>query len=233
MKLAYAGAAPPPGLIEQVEALETGPSRLPTGLEVIQPEEVYRHRTVDAALTVGGYRERTRAALAAGYRGLRVVAEITDLVRTEPGLDAVARYELQLGPATADDPFSAMCAFSEDVGPEAAMQLACLHPSGADERAPFRIALGVDGVVHLSGEMDLAVAPALGPNLHRLIPDLTGMAPVIDMSAVTFIDHRALGILDSVAAAHRTTLCIEGAPPLVERITAVLDFPRLAVGPSR
>lgn len=232
MKLAYAGASPPAGLIEQVEALDAGPGQPPATLEVLALEDVYRQAPVDATATLDAYRRRTGTAIAEGYRGLRVVADVTDLVRTGVGLDAFARYGLQLGPFMAKAPFSAMCAFSEDIGSEAAMELACVHPSGEADDTPFRAVLGPGGVVCLTGELDLAVSAALESTLQRLIPNLTGPSPIVDMSGVTFVDHRSLATLDSVAEARRTDVRVVGAGPLVARLVSLLDFPRLRVGAS-
>jgi hypothetical protein len=52
---------------------------------------------VDAGGTVSFYADATGQALSDGFRGLRVGADSTELVRTSEQQDAFVRYELLLG----------------------------------------------------------------------------------------------------------------------------------------
>jgi hypothetical protein len=77
---------------------------------------------------VDTYLQATEQALSAGYRGLRVAADATDLARTRAQRDAFVRYEHLIDQGMADVPFSAMYAYDRRVLGEAASELACAHP---------------------------------------------------------------------------------------------------------
>ena len=58
----------------------------------------------------------TQEALADGYRGLRISADVTDLVRAPDQHDAFARCEFLLERYSARHPLSAMCGYRRELG---------------------------------------------------------------------------------------------------------------------
>ncbi|MCE6995451.1 MEDS domain-containing protein [Saccharothrix sp. S26] len=73
--------------------------------------------------------DATQEALAAGFTGLLVVADVTPLVSTPARLEAFARYEHLVDCYMATHPLAGMCAYDRvQLGDAAVAQVACLHP---------------------------------------------------------------------------------------------------------
>jgi hypothetical protein len=119
-----------------------GAERLPTipaSAQFFSVSAVYPPGAViDPPVQAAEYAGATRAARAAGYAGLRVVAEVTALVRTPAQLDAFARYEFLADRLVCEAPFAAMCAYDRrELGDRTVAELATLHArTNAD--VPFR-----------------------------------------------------------------------------------------------
>ena len=186
---------------------------------------------VDPVEQVAAYTAATEEALAAGYTGLRVVADATPLVGTAEQLDAFARYEYRIDRYMRDHPFSAMCAYDRrQVGDAAVAQLACLHAEST-AAVPFRLHACPpgDGAAALDGELDLSADELLTATLPRA--DLTAGDDevVLQAGGLTFADHRSLLRLHEYAAAHGVTIVLRGASPATGRLAELLDLPRLRV----
>lgn len=169
-------------------------------LQVVSLDEMYRFdAVVDPARQVEAYAEATSQALAEGYTGLRVAAEVTPLVRTAAQLDAFARYEHLVDHYIADYPFSALCAYNRaELGDAAITQLACMHPAANSGATMFRLHPGDRRTLTLGGEVDFTVEEAFTLALRRVHtghPDTNTI--LIDASRLTFIDHRGLLALDA------------------------------------
>ena len=120
-------------------------------IRVISFEEFYgATEPVDPAAVIKRCDAATQEALADGYRGLRVSADVTDLVRAPEQQDAFARCEFLLERYSARHPLSAMCGYRRELG-DAVTQFACLHAAVPAGLTPFQVFACDDGAVGLLG----------------------------------------------------------------------------------
>jgi anti-anti-sigma factor len=167
----------------------------------------------------------TARALADGFSGLRVVSELTDLVRDPEVWDAFARFDACADRFMAENPLSFLCCLDRRELPEELVgDIARVHPctnvSGA--LAGFRI-FALDGTMILDGEVDAFSRDAFNRLLEHAIPD--DDRSVLDLSALGFIDHSGVLALanrvDAVADSGGT-LELTGTPSPVIRMCDLL-----------
>jgi anti-anti-sigma regulatory factor len=177
------------------------------------------------------YDAATRRALDAGYRGLRVIAEVSDLA-ADPGLRAdLVRWEhLADDYAAQGSGFSAMCAYRADLGPAAVADVASVHPliHASGEATSFRLFAEEDRLV-LAGSVDTFGSD----RLTRALAATTGTGPVVvlDLSALEFIDVGACRVLARWAAGlaeKSVSLELTGSSALFRRMWQVLALDRVA-----
>lgn len=134
-----------------------------------------------------------------------------------------------------------MRALRRDAGPA---QLGGGPPVGDDEpgeptRPPFRVDHAVVSpsrfVVRVTGEIDVATAPALAEALRcRLRSAEPGTELDVDLAAVTFVDARGLAALLEAAEAARAAgvaFRVIGGPPVLRRIVEITGTgPALRMG---
>ena len=189
---------------------------------------------VDVPTQVDSYTADTRAALADGFAGFRVAAEVTVLVRTPEQLDAFARYEHQADRLMTREPFTAMCGYrGTELGDEAVSQLACLHPGGGTEQAPFRVHATRGADLALSGELDLTTVARFAVAVERT-GVLDGRAEiVVDATGLEFADHRNLLVLERMADRYGRTVVLHTARRWPARLAAALDLTHIRVVPPQ
>lgn len=196
-RVLYSAPGDPRALTDRLRAVGSfdGGAR-PGAVQVASLEATYHlDAVIDPEQQVRSYAEATEQALAAGFTGLRVAADVTPLVRTPAQLDAFARYEHLVERCMTTRPLSGMCGYDRDeLGDEAIAQLACLHPRTSTGAAPFRLhARGRAGAAAgLDGELDSAAHELWPLALRRA--DLRPVAGevVIDAAGLEFVDHRNL-----------------------------------------
>ncbi len=202
-------------------------------VQVVPVEAAYRTGTaVDPVTQVERYAAATAEALAAGYTGLRVAADVTSLVRTPAQLDVFARYEHRVDHFMAAHPMSALCGYDlEELGEDVVAQLACLHPAAHAGATPF----------HLHGhgrpESSAALAGDVDPAARRLWPlaleraDLraAGGTIAIDAAGLTFIDHRGLLAVAAYADRRDTTVTLRTRLAGPARLLELLDLSSVRV----
>ena len=185
-------------------------------------------------LQLAYYDAATRRALDAGYRGLRVIAEVSDLAA-----DPARRAELVRWERLADDyaahgsGFSAMCAYRADLGTDALADVASVHPMvhAPAEATSFRLFAEDDRLV-LGGSIDTFGSDRLARVLAATTASTaTGDAVVLDLTALEFIDVGACRVLarwGAGLAERGVTVEFTGASGLLRRIWHVLDLHRVA-----
>jgi anti-anti-sigma regulatory factor len=185
--------------IEQVPLVSDLRAR--TMLEVCSLDERYdTGRPVSASDTVAAYAALVERALGDGFTGLRVAADVTELVRTDAQRIAFAEYEARADRLAIEQPFSAMCAFDrESLGDAAVSSLACLHPVSSPGTTPFHLFACDTDDAQLDGEVDAAGAGLFQWALSRWASQQEAGVWSLDASALEFVDHRALVALDRVA----------------------------------
>lgn len=228
LRIAYVGSRPAADLAGELSPLGDV-AGLVAGerLAIASLPEMYPSGSViDPGHQVEMYRRATREAVAAGFDGLRVAADATQMVMTPAQRDAFTRYEHRIDRMMAVEPFSALCGYDAHVlGADGMAELACLHPLEGGHRSPFHLFALDAGRLALAGEFDLAGHElfrwALG-RTERRPPDLH-----IELGEVAFIDHRSLLTLDEWAQATGGDIILEQARPMVRRMASTLGLTRL------
>jgi anti-anti-sigma regulatory factor len=211
-------------------ALSSGAARV-ASLESIYPAGA----VVDPVAQVETYAEETEDAIAAGYTGLRVVADATALVRTPAQLAAFLRYEYLVDRYMTAHPFSALCAYDgTELEEQTLAQLASLHPASNTLGPGFRLHAGsaAGGVTTLSGELDVHNHELLKTILGRIDPHPHAAVLELDGSDLAFIDHRSLLHLIEHAERHHATLVLRTDWPGAARVVAALDLPNVRIEPA-
>ena len=153
---------------------------------------------MDPSEVIRRYAAETEAALADGYRGLRASADVTDIVRTAEQQAAFCRYEFLIDRYLSQHPLSAMCAYRTELG-DAVQRFACLHPAATGGLTSFHVYACDDGAVGLAGEAELSCLPELERAVEHLSLAAIDRTVVVDLSRLTFVDHRALLALAAFA----------------------------------
>jgi MEDS: MEthanogen/methylotroph, DcmR Sensory domain len=132
------------------------------------------------------YATATDQALAEGFSGLRVAADVTELA-VDPACHC--RWEAVADRFMAEQPLSALCCYDRRrLAPDVLRDLCSVHPV-VNESVPFRIYATGDAL-HLEGEIDFFSSDAL----ERVLP-LTSAGKVLDLSGAGFIDQHGARIL--------------------------------------
>jgi DcmR-like sensory protein len=188
---------------------------------------------IDAERQVEVYAEATESALAAGYAGLRVVADVTRLVGSPEHLDAFARYESLADRYMAGQAFSALCAYNRtELGEGVIAQVACLHQKASSGTTPFHLhALrGAEaGELELNGELDM-VSRALFPlALERADSRITGDELVIDATGLRFLDHNSMLAISELAERREATVVLRTSGLMPARLIEILELRNVRV----
>jgi anti-anti-sigma regulatory factor len=229
-RVRYIAAGDEETLRAELERLEQ--ARRPGAVEVLPVSGTYAgtERCVDARTQVELYDADTRSAVADGFTGLRVAADATMLVRTPAQLDAFARYEHQVDRYITLTPFSALCGYRRsELGDDTVAQLACLHPGGSAEQAPFRMHATPDADLALSGELDLTTVDLFAAAVDRAGLDDRGSEIVVDATGLDFADHRNLLVLERMADRYGQSVVLRTARHWPERLVAALGLTRVRV----
>jgi anti-anti-sigma factor len=177
------------------------------------------------------YDEATRRAISDGYRGLRVVAEVSSLAADPARRSDLIRWEHLADEFVAHGPgFSAMCAYRGDLPREALADVVAVHPlvHAPESVLSFRLFFDDHRIV-LAGSVDTFSADRLACVLASspLDPD----AAVLDLSPLEFLDVagcRALARWARALRARSVPLEVVGASPLVRRMWQLLGLGEFA-----
>lgn len=178
------------------------------------------------------YATATEQAVAAGYTGLRVAADATTLVRTPEQLDAFARYEHLIDRYMLTAPFSALCAYQRSqVGEESIAALACMHPGANPDATSFWLHATAERgcAAAIGGELDLATRDLLEPALRRADLQPHDGELILDVTRLTFIDHRSLLQLAGHATNSGHRLVLRTAHPGPSHLTKALGLTNVHV----
>ena len=228
LQVAYLGAGDVEELREHLDRfIDVGPLLTREAVRIISFDEIYRAwEPVVPAELMKKYAAATQEALADGYRGLRISADVTDLVRSPEQHDAFARFEFLLERYSSRHPLSALCEYRLELG-DAVTQFACLHAAVPAGLTPFQVFACDDGAIGLLGEFDAAGQAAFKRALQSIQPAPDDSELIFDMSAVRFMDHRALVALDWYAQQSQVPVRVRSMPPVVRRVARVLGLEHL------
>lgn len=192
-------------------------------LQLTTVDEAYANAE-DPAAQRAQFDQLVEQAIADGYSGLCVVGDNSRLIGgTDEDFDAWLSWEATADQMQATRPLTGLCYFDLDQVPSSRLtELAAMHlvRSEGFPEPPFQIFFD-DGALRLRGELDSFVADALG----RVVGAALDAAHYeLDISGVTFINHRALIALEHVARTG-SPVRLRGARPVVRRIWEMVDLP--------
>lgn len=187
-------------------------------------------------------RKETEAALAAGYRGLRVVGEMTWALRDAATPAQLAAYEAGVDDLFGDGTLSALCQYDRAAFPDDTLA-AVVGPhhlvtsGGDDDGGGFTASRTGEAGVRLTGEVDFADADLLRAFLRSWAAGAPARDLEIDITGLEFLDVAGLRALVETAQdlGSSRALALRGARPLVRRALALTgwdDMPNLRVRPD-
>jgi MEDS: MEthanogen/methylotroph, DcmR Sensory domain len=191
-------------------------------LEVVDIEAVYGDGTeFSASAQLATFQRVLDDALAAGYSGIRVVADNTSLAQGDD--ESFARWlawEQLTDRFQADSMVTGICFFdSGAITPERLADLAALHP--------MRMAAGpVEPAFTVFGDRDAvlvigSLSVESSDQLQRLLAAIDfEQKPAVDLSAAQLVDDEALLTLAAFASAERP-LVLRGTDHLRERVASL------------
>jgi len=177
------------------------------------------------------YDTATREAIADGYTGLRVVAEVSALAADPATRPTLVQWEQLADDVIAEGGgFTAMCAYSDALPGAALADAATVHPlvhapAGAP---PFQIFFD-DHQVALAGSVDTFSADRLARVLAS--SPVSGQGAVLDLGRAEFVDVAASRVIARWAqdlTARSLPLEVRGASPLLRRMWQVLNLGEVA-----
>jgi len=177
------------------------------------------------------YDAATRRAKDDGYRGLRVIAEVSDLAADPGQLPELLRWEhLADEYAAHGSGFSAMCAYRADLAPDALGDVASVHPllRAPEEFSSFRLYADGDHLT-LVGTVDVFSVDRLTRVLSATRVKDDGV--VLDVTGLDFVDVAGCRALARWAARldpGSVSVEVVGASSLLRRMWDLLNLGRLA-----
>lgn len=192
---------------------------VPSG-DVIDPEVA-----VTAALAA------IQNAIDDGYSGFRAIADVTQMVMRPEQQEAFARFEFLIDRNLAELPVSGLCAYDMSRLDGAASGLVCLHPLVGDGAPAFRIYAEPGAAFALDGEIDVVEAATFTTTLRRIWDVIGDGDVVIDVRNIEFIDHQQMLGLDELARQEGRRVVLHGGPPIITRLTELLDLTNVRVDP--
>jgi anti-anti-sigma regulatory factor len=209
-----------------VQALQAGDATVSTVADYYR----FDGRTlVDAPGSVAARLQATGDALDRGRAGLRAVVDATSVARTAEQRAAVGQFEYLVGRAMSVQPLGALCAYDvEQIGPDAAAELACLHPRA---ESPFLLYAQDDVEGHLAGEIDLSSYGQFERALTHALPNCGADTWVLDCSDLAFIDHHALILLDRFALRAGKRVRLRGCDATLGQVVSLLELDAVTVEP--
>ncbi|MGY0236695.1 MEDS domain-containing protein [Longispora urticae] len=200
------------------------------------------------AAVLSGWTHRLDAARAAGYRGVRLVADRSWLSGSVAGAHRVAWYEARANRVFADGYAMGLCLYDRRLFPPAALsRIASAHPAtcraGDGHDGPWTPLLRMARTerpvgLRLVGEADMSNRPALAALLSALFDEPgAGEGPlVVDVSALTFADAPTATLFVRAARASPAGLVLWGCSASLAQLVGMVpgsDDGGLQVVPAR
>jgi anti-anti-sigma regulatory factor len=220
----YIADAPVEVLVEELAALPGRDDAIASGaLVVARIEDMYDlSAPIDPQAQLAAYSAAVEAAIADGYAGMRVAADITRLVEEPARRHAHLHWEQYADRYMTEQPLAPLCLYDrrriEDF-----RAVEHVHPLAGPDRLPFSLyAVGARRAV-LTGEVDALVADPLVEALTALPDD----DDAIVVSGLRFIDAHGAWVLAQALENRRVSgrpLAVHDVPPLVRRIWSACEF---------
>ncbi len=176
---------------------------------------------VDPESSLAFYAAQTQQALDDGFTGLRVFAEVTQLVREPEWRADHVRWEQVADQFMAEHPLAAYCAYDASVlTPEEAGLLSCVHPVRQDAvpGATFSLYAGKRGWA-VEGEVDFFQARLLSSVLEW-VPAEEDL--VLDLSRLAFVDAAGARAIGGYPGAPGRPVVVRNAPRALSRLWSLI-----------
>lgn len=205
------------------------PQTLPIGdgVSVLDPHVAFmRGGALDASAMYAGFERETTKALAAGYQGLRVVADMDWLLGPRPPGGHIAAFEQGLDAVAARTGATLVCAYRrESFLRRDLAEVMCVHPhhlGAAAQDLGFRIWSSGDGCWHLSGQVDLRAAEAFPAAVRTAAEGRSSLW--LDCTQLAFIDVAGIRALARVARDTGISVQLYGASETLQRCWKLLEW---------
>jgi anti-anti-sigma regulatory factor len=190
-------------------------------LRLITIDDAYVHQA-DPDRQLAIFETELGKALEAGFAGACVVADNTRCVTgSDEEFARWLAWEAMTDRLQAARPLNGVCFFDAGRIPDDRLSdLATVHPVLSGEFEPPSFQLFVDGdSAIVTGALDHWSAD----RLRRILSNASTFSALgLDLSAVEFVDHRALLALQEVAS-HVGPIQLRGASPIVRKVWELLD----------
>ncbi len=227
-RLVYLSSEPVAEQRERLDPLGNVDAMIDDGtLHLLELEQLYRlGEPVDPEAQAAVFWAATKAAQAAGFSGVSLATQSTDMVIEPCTWDAHLRLESRADRLATATGFSALCGYQRDALPaELLGDLAAVHPAANSFPEATRFHLfGKDGGLALSGEIDYFSTAAMIRVLEYA--HVQGEPTSLNLEALSFIDHRGL---EALAAQTRQLdanggCSVHGQRPMVDRLCHLLEL---------
>ncbi|MEU4241860.1 MEDS domain-containing protein [Actinoplanes sp. NPDC026619] len=205
--------------------VDTGAALGAGDLSVDTPEGSYlASGAFDPHATMLLWRSEVARARSAGYRGIRLLGDMSWASRRFPGFEHLPWYEAQINMIFAEGYVAGVCAYDRRrFDPLHLRRLLWAHPGAAGSEMPFdpdsslrmRRVLDPWGL-RLEGEADLSNRDALRAVAEHLFDD--GPDVTIDVSELRFADIAAARVLVAAAASGAGRVRLTGCSPSLLRL---------------
>lgn len=229
------GEEPAAAVVRALATAGAGRVRDADPAQLLAPDasDVFRPGRFDPAALTAGWEALAHDALAAGFRGLRVVADMDWARRAAVAREELFAYERSAAALFARLPVSAICLYDERTwGRDGLLAAASAHPAAlcggwhhhASDRAGDELTLTLcDDALAVAGTVDLRTVDRFADVL-RIASAGKGRL-VLDLSELVLLDVRGLRPLYAAArelAADGRALVLREPPPLLRRVLTLL-----------
>jgi len=185
-------------------------------LQISSIAEIYGDGAVDPFQQHRTYTAALDDALAAGYTGIRVAADVTSRVIDEERLKTWIDWEIVADRMISEQPFTALCAFDKErVGSGTLRHLSAVHPlsSASGPVPPFRL-FSAGGTLYVEGQVDSAAITQLWLALENLT---IGTDVLVDLGSARLMSRGVLAGLSQLCASG-VDVTIRGERGLIEEL---------------
>jgi anti-anti-sigma regulatory factor len=231
-QLLFVGDGSRASLVQDLAALPAIGELLESGVVMVEStSSLYLTQgAIDADRRIDGYQSLARQAVVDGFRGLRVAADATALVRSADERRDFVRYEAAVDAKIASLPMLALCAYDiAALGAEAVCDLCSVHPLrhvSGDEPPGFSVHVTTGGAVAVEGEIESGDEE----RFERALMLATATAAThlrLDFAGLRFAGIRPVAALaDILGVLRRTgrTVHVANVPPILHRCWEALGL---------